>query len=42
MGYLNGGVHDLQRDHEFDRVTVKTIVESVTLVDASLVALLGR
>jgi energy-coupling factor transporter ATP-binding protein EcfA2 len=41
-GYLNSGVHDSQRDHEFDRATVRTIVESVTMLDASLAALLGR
>ncbi|HHM4356060.1 TPA: AAA family ATPase [Pseudomonas aeruginosa] len=34
--YLNSGVHDSQRDHEFDRATVRLIVESVTSLDAAL------
>lgn len=41
-GYLNSGVHDSQRDHEFDRATVRTIVESVTALDAALEMLLNR
>lgn len=41
-GYLNSGVHDSQRDHEFDRATVRTIVESVTALDAALEALTNR
>lgn len=41
-GYLNGAVHDSQRDHEFDRATVRTIVEAVVLLDTALVTLLGR
>ncbi|MDC7712409.1 AAA family ATPase [Vogesella indigofera] len=41
-GYLNSGVHDSQRDHEFDRTTVRTIVESVTALDEALAVLLGR
>ncbi|PCC99184.1 AAA family ATPase [Halopseudomonas pelagia] len=41
-GYLNSGVHDSQRDHEFDRATVRTIVESVTALDAALEALITR
>lgn len=41
-GYLNSGVHDAQRDHEFDRVTVHTIVESVTALDEALEELVGR
>ncbi|WP_441293489.1 AAA family ATPase [Chromobacterium haemolyticum] len=41
-GYLNSGVHDSQRDHEFDRATVRTIVESVTALDEALAVLLGR
>lgn len=41
-GYLNSGVHDAQRDHEFDRATVQTIVESVTALDEALEALVGR
>lgn len=41
-GYLNSGVHDSQRDHEFDRATVRTIIESVTMLDNSLEALLSR
>lgn len=41
-GYLNRGVHDAQRDHEFDRATVRVIVESVTALDLALAALLNR
>lgn len=38
-GYLNSGVHDSQRDHEFDRSTVRTIVESIVSLDAALSAM---
>ena len=41
-GYLNSGVHDAQRDHEFDRATVRVIVESITALDAALDALQRR
>ncbi|MEL7551438.1 AAA family ATPase [Pseudomonas protegens] len=41
-GYLNSGVHDAQRDHEFDRATVRIIVESVAALDASLDVLQRR
>lgn len=41
-GYLNGAVHDSQRDHEFERATVRTIVESVTKLDAALDVLQKR
>ena len=41
-GYLNSGVHDSQRDHEFDRATVRVIVESITALDAALDALQRR
>lgn len=41
-GYLNSGVHDSQRDHEFDRATVRTIVESVAALDAAQEALINR
>jgi energy-coupling factor transporter ATP-binding protein EcfA2 len=41
-GYLNTGVHDSQRDHEFDRATVRVIVESVTALDEALALLLNR
>lgn len=41
-GYLNSGVHDSQRDHEFDRATVRLIVESVVALDAALDVLQGR
>lgn len=41
-GYLNSGVHDSQRDHEFDRVTVRVIVESMTALDEALALLLNR
>lgn len=40
--YLNSGVHDAQRDHEFDRTTVGVVVESITALDAALDALQGR
>nr|AXN76750.1 ATPase [Aeromonas veronii] len=35
-GYLNGAVHDSQRDHEFDRSTVRTIIESIVSLDTAL------
>lgn len=38
-GYLNGGTHDSQRDNEFDRATVRRIVEAATALDASLAQL---
>lgn len=41
-GYLNGAVHDSQRDHEFDRATVRIVVESVTALDAALNIIQGR
>ena len=41
-GYLNSGVHDSQRDHEYDRATVRTIVESITALDEALAALQNR
>ncbi|ERJ40171.1 ATPase involved in DNA repair [Burkholderia sp. AU4i] len=41
-GYLNSGVHDAQRDHEFDRATVRTIVESVTALDTAVAGLRNR
>ncbi|MGQ7245120.1 AAA family ATPase [Salinicola sp. V024] len=41
-GYLNSGVHDSQRDHEFDRATVRTIVESVRELDTALETLIKR
>ncbi|MGY6255117.1 AAA family ATPase [Paraburkholderia caledonica] len=41
-GYLNSGVHDAQRDHEFDRATVRVIVESVMALDSALARLLNR
>jgi energy-coupling factor transporter ATP-binding protein EcfA2 len=41
-GYLNSGVHDAQRDHEFDRATVKTVVESIVALDAALDVLQNR
>ena len=41
-GYLNSGVHDAQRDHEFDRATVRRIVESVTALDEALEVLQNR
>lgn len=41
-GYLNSGVHDFQRDHEFDRATVRTIVESIVSLDTALDVLQNR
>ena len=41
-GYLNSGVHDSQRDHEFDRATVRVVVESVAALDAVLDVLQRR
>lgn len=41
-GYLNGAVHYSQRDHEFDRVTVRNIVDAVASIDAALAVLRGR
>jgi len=38
-GYLNSGVHDAQRGHEFDRATVRTVVDAVTALDDALEAL---
>jgi len=35
-GYLNSGVHDSQRDHEFDRATVRVVVESIAALDDAL------
>lgn len=37
--YLNGGTHDSQRDHEFDRTAVRTIVDAALAMDAGLEAL---
>ncbi|HHW1632075.1 TPA: AAA family ATPase [Pseudomonas aeruginosa] len=41
-GCLNSGVHDSQRDHEFDRSLVRVIVESITALDAALDVLQNR
>lgn len=41
-GYLNSGVHDSRRDREFNRATVRTIVESITELDRALGALQNR
>lgn len=38
-GYLNSGTHDAQRDHEFDRTVVQTIVQVVVSLDAALAVL---
>ncbi len=40
--YLNSGTHDSQRDHEFDRATVRRIVESVMALDDALEVLQNR
>lgn len=37
--YLNGGTHDAQRDHEFDRATVRTIVDAAIAMDGALESL---
>ena len=41
-GYLNSGTHDAQRDNEFDRATVRRIVEATTALDAGLSQLQQR
>ncbi|SEM10479.1 ATP-binding protein [Halomonas caseinilytica] len=41
-GYLNSGVHDSQRDHEFDRATVSTVIEAVVSLDNALNSQLRR
>ncbi|MHA5986298.1 AAA family ATPase [Pseudomonas aeruginosa] len=41
-GYLNSGTHDSQRDGEFDRAAVRTIVESVVGLDQGLAELVRR
>jgi energy-coupling factor transporter ATP-binding protein EcfA2 len=38
---LNSGVHDAQRDHEFERAAVQTIIQAVVALDAALAALTG-
>jgi hypothetical protein len=37
--YLNGGTHDSQRDGEFDRATVRTIVDAILSLDQGLAEL---
>jgi hypothetical protein len=41
-GNLNSGVHDSERDHEFDRDTVRTIVDALTRLDGAIAALQGN
>lgn len=41
-GYLNGGTHDSQRDAEFDRAVVSSIVEAVKELDEGLSQLINR
>lgn len=41
-GYLNSGVHDSQRDHEFDRATVRRVIDAVVALDAALDTLQNR
>jgi hypothetical protein len=41
-GYLNSGTHDSERGHEFDRDTVRTIVEAVGALDAAVSELRRR
>jgi len=38
-GYLNGGTHDSQRDGEFDRDTVRTVVGAISSLDQGLAEL---
>ena len=38
-GYLNSGTHDSQRDGEFDRAAVETIVQAVGNLDQALTEL---
>ena len=38
-GYLNSGTHDSQRDGEFDRAAVETIVQAVGTLDQALTEL---
>lgn len=38
-GYLNSGTHDSQRDGEFDRAAVETIVHAVGTLDQALIEL---
>lgn len=40
--YLNSGVHDAEINHEFDRSTVRTIVEALAQLDHSLAELQQR
>ncbi|MBR7782328.1 AAA family ATPase [Undibacterium luofuense] len=40
--YLNGGTHDSVRGHEFDRATVKKIVDAITELDTALDVLQNR
>ncbi len=40
--YLNSGVHDSQRDHEFDRATVRVVVESIAALDVAIDVLQRR
>lgn len=39
---LNNGVHDSQRDHEFDRAAVRTVVAAVVALDAALDVIQNR
>jgi RecF/RecN/SMC N terminal domain len=38
-GYLNSGTHDSQRDGEFDRTAVNTIVQAINSLDQALIEL---
>lgn len=38
-GYLNSGTHDSQRDGEFDRAAVNTIVRAINSLDQALIEL---
>lgn len=40
--YLNGGTHDSERSHEFDRATVRRIIEAIEALDTALDVLQNR
>lgn len=41
-GYLNSGTHEAERRHEFDRSTVRSIVEALTQLKGALDGLTGQ
>lgn len=40
--YLHTGILDAELDHEFDRATVRTVVDSTVALDETLTQLQGR